>query len=212
MVKKSSKVNYENLAILISAILLALSMIINVSLAYFTDKVSSSSSSADIRFGIIAVDASGTGAKASTTFDLTASEVAMMDDVYKTIVLKNKTGQTSETFYLRMKIYYTNNGTVDNSKVKVNITSSSQATSTNYSQSVLAYNLSNWTAKGDYFYFNNKIDITNSQYIPLVISFDNTFGSEYLNNGKICVDIEIVQSANNGYTAWADRPSSWPKA
>lgn len=211
MVKKS-KVKYQNLAILVVAILLALSVIINISLSYFTDQAGESSK-VDIRFGVIEVDATGTGASESTTFNLSASEVAMMDEVYKIIVLKNVEGKTSENFYLRVKLYYKNNGVVDNSKVKVNIASTSQATTSNYYlNGVSNYNLSNWTKSGDYYYYNNVVDITNTQYIPLVVTFDDSFGSDYLNNGKIYAEIDIVQSANNGYQMWEDRPSGWPNA
>lgn len=195
-------------------VLLALSVLVNATLAYFTDSASSGADSV-IQFGSINVETAildnknsnqviSTGSSDGTiNFNVDATYVASMDDVDYTLRL---TDDTTEPFYLRLTLSSSNSN-----KFALSIASSANSQDGTYK-----YVSSNWMqdSSGKY-YYNGIVDLAKygSQYIPLKLSFDNEFSdADFASNStlQLTINVEVIQSANSGYTGWSDRPTNWP--
>ena len=213
--KKYSKI----VTFIVVAVLLLISTIISCSLAYFTDS-DSAINNQTLEFGTIHVNTAVLGGPTpsfvqdnNVKFDISATEVASMNDIYRTIELSTVAeGKKTEPFWLRMSLKFVDNGAVSNyAAVKV------AENSTNYAQNVAGYVSKFWSVgKDGKLYYNNKIDLATSgnQYIPLLIQFDKQFGDSIYTDSTIfsvVINIEVIQYANNGYLGWneVDLPASW---
>ena len=217
-----SRKKSQTRAIIVIAVLLALMTILNVSLAYFTDSAEAGGSG-NIKFGTIHVNTAvldktnteiSTIENSSVKFSLTATEVASMDDVKDTLRLSTvSTGQKTEPFYIRMSLSAQKNGSAT---TDVNIAISN--TSVGFVASSNKFVSQNWTTgKDGKLYYNGVVDLATdgSQYIPLLITFDKSFGDSSFSASDtytLNANIEVIQYANNGYNGWSanERPVSWP--
>ena len=217
-----SRKKSQTRAIIVIAVLLALMTILNVSLAYFTDSAEAGGSG-NIKFGTIHVNTAvldktnteiSTIENSSVKFSLTATEVASMDDVKDTLRLSTvSTGQKTEPFYIRMSLSAQKNGSATSD---VNIAISS--TSVGFVASSNKFVSQNWTTgKDGKLYYSGIVDLATdgSQYIPLLITFDKSFGDSSFSASDtytLNANIEVIQYANNGYNGWSanERPVSWP--
>lgn len=226
--KTSKKISYQNLAIIIIAVLLALSSIINFTMAYFTDSKFASIKDITLKFGYISVkpsiketDNGETVAGNVFKFTLTADEVAR-DDVHKTLELANTTENRSENYYLRIKFSFYNGGSISSlATIKVADTAT-YWTNTNsaYKDNITDFLGSYWREGTDGKYYCDKEVVLNgadggvlSQYIPLHIHFSKDLTQDNLSNAYVQIEIEAIQSANKGYESWnSTAPSNWPNA
>ena len=225
--KTSKRFSYQNLAIIIVAVLLALSTIINFTMAYFTDSKTATVKDVTLKFGYISVKPSIKELSTSQTvesgnvlkFNLTADEVAR-DDVYKTLELSNTTANRSENYYVRIKFSFYNGGSVSNLATIKIADSALFWTNTNsaYKDNVTDFLSSYWRTGTDGKVYCDKEIVLNSadggilsQYIPLHIHFSKDFNQDNLSNAYVQIEIEAIQSANKGYESWnSTAPSNWP--
>ena len=230
--KTNRKVNYQNIAILIIAVLLALSTIINVTMAFFTDTKTATTGTGALKFGLIQIkpevlelNTAQTVSGNDFSFNLSATEVAS-DKVYKTLQLKNTTINNTQNYYLRISLNFYNGGAVSNlASISIADDLSFWTNSTNsihtqdLKNKIKNYSSSNWLLGSDgKLYLNREVVLNNSdgsvtsQYIPLQITFSNQLTQSTLNNAYVTITLEAVQSANGGSEAWkSTAPSNWLK-
>lgn len=214
---KSNKIQYFVMAII--GILLFVSLLINTSLAYFTDSAQINSETT-LQFGVIDVVTDIENGEPTTVdegtikFLISATEVASMDDVKRTLVLKSPNTEVGTLpFYVRMNLNFYKDNVLNNSLATVSISNSSAG----YTDSVLNYLQSNWKTGSDgKYYYNQAVDVkTNGpQYIPLVLHFEDAFGEETFHaSDKLYIEVivEVIQQAHDGYTGWTERPVNWPQ-
>ena len=201
----SKQKNSNKVAIFTIAILLVLATLINVTLAYFTDSASSQSNSGEISFGTIAVKVSVADEvykveNGQVKFTLSADEVTQ-SQVYRTIVLENVDGKTTEDFAIRIK--------PGSNSTKV--TAGLSPTETDYIDSADLVS-SNWLTGSDgKSYFKKFIHLPTGKkvYIPVIVEMTDDFSTaDFSSAVYVTFDIEIIQSANDGYKSWTERPSS----
>lgn len=219
------KFQKEHLSIILMTVLLIVSVIINLTSAYFTDSASVTSSSS-LTFGTIAVRAlpNGETYRNDNTYPISADEVAMKEPLYKLIKIENQPNVQTQDFYMRVKLSFYNNDVIDNSNpalVTFTLAPSAEVVSANYGaenySAASTYNASNWLAGNNdgklYYKYSVSLPANSAIYIPVKITFGSTFGYENFNNPYVKFEIEIIQSANNGYTGWnSDKPTAnWPQ-
>ena len=209
----------EHLSIILMTVLLIISVVINISTAYFTDSASASNSTSLV-FGTIAVKAypNGETYRDDNTYQISADEVALGATLYKLIKIENQPATQTQDFYMRVKLSAYNNSALTN-LITFSIAPSGDVTNANYGanySSAATFNASNWTSgNGDgKLYYNTSISLPTGtvKYIPVEIGFNSSFGTENFEGAYVLFEIEIIQSANNGYTGWSSNmPSSgWP--
>lgn len=230
--KTNRKVNYQNIAILIIAVLLALSTIVNITMAFFTDSKSATTGTGALKFGLIQIrpeilelETAQTVSTDGFSFNLTATEVAS-DVVYKTLQLKNTTANNTQNYYLRVSFNFYNGGAVsDLASISIadNLAFWTNSTNALHTQElknkIKNYSSTNWLLGSDgKLYFNSEVVLNNSdgsvtsQYIPLKIVFSSKLTQATLNNAYVTITLEAVQSANGGSEAWkSTAPSNWLK-
>lgn len=222
--KTRSKINYQNLAIIFIAILLAFSTFMNITLAYFTDSKTAMSSSGTLQFGYISLkpeikEQPTTNVDGNTvSFTISATEVAG-DKAYRTLALNNTTNKKTEDFYLRVKFEFINNNATS-TLASANIASDNsywQNTNSDYKNQVASFTSPFWSLGSDgKYYYNSKVVMSDgntllSQYIPIEITFTSGLTQETINNAYVKITLEAIQCANNGYEAWqSTAPSGWP--
>ena len=209
------KFQKEHLSIILITVLLIVSVIINLSSAYFTDTASVTSSSS-LTFGTIAVKASEKNSSGAATYTITANEVALKAPLYKLIKIENQTGVVTQDFYLRVQL------TSSSNLVSFYIAGHSLCEDNTYYGSDYSaaadFDTANWTTDNTtgFKYYNSSISLPNNdsaKYIPVVITFAEALGSEnYPNNLNVQFTVNVIQSANNGYNGWADAPNAWRTA
>lgn len=224
----SKKLSNQNIAIVVIAILLVLATCINLTMAYFTDSRTVEIEGSTLKFGYISVkptimelNTPQTSDEASNTitFALTADEVAQ-GDVYKTLQLANTTEMKTQNYYIRIKFSFYNNGAIS-SLATIGIADNSDYwlnSNSDYSSDVGAFLSGNWALGSDGKYYCQKEIVLNNangsilnQYIPLHIHFSKDLGQDNLSNAYVKIEIEAIQSANNGNEGWdSTAPSGWP--
>ena len=201
----SKRENFNKIAIFTIAILLVLATIINVSLAYFTDSASTKGdSSGEIRFGTIAIKVSVAGENyvlenGKVKFTLTADEV-VQSEVYRTIILENADGKTTEDFAMRL--------TAGSNSSKVEAELSPKETDYIDSADLISSNWQTGTDSKSYFTKFVHLPEGKKAYIPVVIKMNNLSPSDFSSSLFVTFDIEIIQAANDGYKSWETKPAS----
>lgn len=213
------KFNIQHLAIIVVALLLVVSTIINFSMAYFTNSTSATSSDSGLTLGTIAVNARVENTVLTDNeFSISADEVAMKAPLYKFIVLENLPNTQTQDFYMRVKLSFYNDDEVSE-LASFTLASAIDIRETHYGSNYSSgtnYNASNWKKGTDNkYYYNNSVSIIGTEgkvYIPVKITFAREFGQDNFDSPYVQFELEIIQSANNGYTGWTDtdRPASWP--
>ena len=212
MQAKRSVLN-KNLAIILIAVLLAISLSFTLTLSYFTDK---KQSGAVIVFGKVAVKAQLVE-QTSSNLILTPQELVPGNaNVYKT--LKITCPSDSESFYVRIYGVLKVDSVVSD-LITLNI---AETTGTSYwsaYSNIASYDVTNWKTGGDSkLYYNYSIKHSSSgdadYYIPLSFDVSNAIGTDVINNenANFQIIVEVIQQANNGYQGWIGYPSNWPLA
>lgn len=196
-------------------------------MAYFTSTASSGAHEVTLKFGYISVKPTIMELETAQTtendntfkFSLTADEVAQ-GDAYKTLRLENTTEMKTQNYYIRIKFAFYNDTELSD-LATIGIAESSDYwvnTNSAYKTDIGPFLSNNWTKGSDEKYYCQKEIILNnengsilSQYIPLHIHFSNKLNADNLNNAFVYMEIEAIQSANNGYEEWSSTaPSGWP--
>lgn len=201
----------KNLAIILIAFLLVISLSFTFTLSYFTDKKQSSSV---IVFGKVAVGAQLVE-KASSTIILTPQELVPGNtQAYKT--LKITCASDSENFYIRVYGVLKVNSTKSN-LITLNIAETSGTSYWSSYNNIANYDASNWkTGTDGKYYYNYSLKKAQSgdaiYYIPLQFNVSSEIGTDVINNSSanLQIIVEVIQEANNGYLGWTGYPSSWP--
>lgn len=218
--KTHSKRKFKNLAIIVIAVLLCLSTLLTLTLAYFTDSKTAISGGA-LNFGDISLnpeikEAPTTSYNGNTvSFTISATEVAG-DKAYRTLALNNTTANKTEDFYLRIKFQFINNGALS-SLATVGIASDNsywQKSNSAYKNDVLNFTSENWqlNSNDNKLYYNNKVVMSSgntlfSQYIPIEITFLSGLTQETLKNAYVKISLEAIQCANNSLATWKSTSS-----
>lgn len=218
--KTHSKIKFKNLAIIVIAILLCLSTLLTLTLAYFTDSKTAISGGA-LNFGDISLnpeikEAPTTSYNGNTvSFTISATEVAG-DKAYRTLALNNTTANKTEDFYLRIKFQFINNGALS-SLATVGIASDNsywQKSNSAYKNDVVNFTSENWelNSNDNKLYYNDKVVMSSgntllSQYIPIEITFLGGLTQETLKNAYVKISLEAIQCANNSLATWKSTSS-----
>ena len=218
MKKTKSKTKNYLIAITILCVALIVVNILNITLAFFTDRDSTDSKSSLLTFGTIKIDAyfKEDSGNLSQDFTFATSDVSTGSVIQRKIVVKN----ADDAERCALRIYYkfeVDAGTGDGYK---------DVSSSNYLK-LSVQNESKWTGYSKYLYYNSAI--ASGENIEETVKFEvqDNFGRYNLEqdlgvsnlknvNYRISLYFEAVQVANDGYINapfWEGQtPDNWTLA